>query len=211
MNRLINAPLADYLEALRIQRWDDHRYYHHSRINQSLHLISAASFVVAYGFLWVDPAMAALIAWGVSMTSRQSGHFFFEPRGFDHVNQATHEHKEDIKVGYNLRRKIVLMALWALAPVILYFSPEFLGLLDPQTAQQGFIRSLGIVWLYIGIGGLVFRTVHLFFIRDVATGLVWASKIITDPFHDIMLYWRSPLALLRGELIDPMDDTQSPR
>jgi hypothetical protein len=211
MNRLINAPLADYLEALRVQRWDDHRYYHHSRINQSLHLISAASFVVAYGFLWVDPAMAALIAWGVSMTSRQSGHFFFEPRGFDHVNQATHEHKEDIKVGYNLRRKIVLMALWALAPVILYFSPEFLGLLDPQTAQQGFIRSLGIVWLYIGIGGLVFRTVHLFFIRDLATGLVWASKIITDPFHDIMLYWRSPLALLRGELIDPMDHTQSPR
>jgi hypothetical protein len=211
MNRLINAPLADYLEALRIQRWDDHRYYHHSRINQSLHLISAASFVVAYGFLWVDPAMAALIAWGVSMTSRQSGHFFFEPRGFDHVNQATHEHKEDIKVGYNLRRKIVLMALWALAPVILYFSPEFLGLLDPQTAQQGFIRSLGIVWLYIGIGGLVFRTVHLFFIRDVATGLVWASKIITDPFHDIMLYWRSPLALLRGELIDPMEHTQSTR
>ena len=139
------------------------------------------------------------------------GHFFFEPKGYDEVNQATHEHKEDIKVGYNLRRKIVLMALWALAPVILYFSPEFLGLLDPQTAQQGFIRSLGIVWLYIGIGGLVFRTVHLFFIRDVATGLVWASKIITDPFHDIMLYWRSPLALLRGELIDPMDDTQSPR
>ncbi|MEY4325912.1 MAG: hypothetical protein RIS24_2083 [Verrucomicrobiota bacterium] len=211
MNRLINAPLADYLEALRVQRWDDHRYYHHSRINQSLHLISAASFVVAYGFLWVDPAMAALIAWGVSMTSRQSGHFFFEPRGFDHVNQATHEHKEDIKVGYNLRRKIVLMALWALAPGILYFSPNFLGLLDSQTAQQGFIRSLGIVWLYIGIGGLVFRTVHLFFIRDVATGLVWASKIITDPFHDIMLYWRSPLALLRGELIDPMEHTQSTR
>lgn len=211
MNRLINAPLADYLEALRVQRWDDHRYYHHSRINQSLHLISAASFVVAYVFLWVDPAMAALIAWGVSMTSRQSGHFFFEPRGFDHVNQATHEHKEDIKVGYNLRRKIVLMALWALAPGILYFSPDFLGLLDPQTAQQSFIRSLGIVWLYIGIGGLVFRTVHLFFIRDVATGLVWASKIVTDPFHDIMLYWRSPLALLRGELIDPMEHTQSTR
>lgn len=46
---------------------------------------------------------------------------------------------------------------------------------------------------------------HLFFLRDVTTGLVWAVKIITDPFHDILLYWRSPLALLRGELIDPMD------
>ena len=45
----------------------------------------------------------------------------------------------------------------------------------------------------------------LFFLRDVTTGLVWALKITTDPFHDILLYWRSPLALLRGELIDPMD------
>ena len=42
------------------------------------------------------------------MTTRQSGRFFFEPRGYDHVNQATHEHKEEIKVGYNLRRKVVL-------------------------------------------------------------------------------------------------------
>jgi hypothetical protein len=32
---------------------------------------------------------------------------------------------------------------------------------------------------------------------------------MTDPFHDILLYWRSPLALLRGELIDPMDHAQS--
>src|SRR6476660_6781460 len=37
-----------FLEALRVQRWDDHRNYHHSRINQSLHLLSAMSFVRAY-------------------------------------------------------------------------------------------------------------------------------------------------------------------
>jgi hypothetical protein len=54
------------------------------------------------------------------------------------------------------------------------------------------------------VGGLLFRTVHLFFIYDVQTGLVWATKIITDPFHDAWIYWRAPLALLRGELIDPM-------
>jgi hypothetical protein len=139
------------------------------------------------------------------MTSRQSGHFFFEPKGYDHVNRATHEHKEDIKVGYNLRRKVVLMALWAAAPAVLWFSPDFLGLLDRETVDSGFVRSLGMVWFVIGAGGLVFRTVHLFFLRDVTTGLVWAMKILTDPFHDILLYWRSPLALMRGELIDPMD------
>jgi hypothetical protein len=32
---------------------------------------------------------------------------------------------------------------------------------------------------------------------------VWATKILTDPFHDIKLYHKAPLALLRGELIDP--------
>ena len=55
----------------------------------------------------------------------------------------------------------------------------------------------------IGIGGLLFRTIHLFFIRDVQTGLVWITKIITDPFHDVMLYWKAPLYLMKGELIDP--------
>jgi hypothetical protein len=49
----------------------------------------------------------------------------------------------------------------------------------------------------------VFRTVHLFFIRDVQTGLVWMTKILTDPFHDLKLYHKAPLALMRGELIDP--------
>jgi hypothetical protein len=40
------------------------------------------------------------------------------------------------------------------------------------------------------------------------TGLVWATKIITDPFHDIWLYHKAPLHLLRGELIDPMTHAQ---
>ncbi len=51
--------------------------------------------------------------------------------------------------------------------------------------------------------GLLFRTVHLFFLQGVQTGLVWLTKILTDPFHDIKLYHAAPLYLLRGELIDP--------
>ena len=115
--------MNDFFRTLEVQRWDDHRYYHHSRINQSLHLLSAVSFVCAYALLFVDPAAAALLAWLVSMTSRQAGHFFFEPKTYDHVNQATHEHKEEIKVGYNLRRKIVLMAVWAAVVVVAVVVP----------------------------------------------------------------------------------------
>ena len=196
--------MTEFLQALRQQRWDDHRYYHHSRINQSLHLVSALSFLAAYVILFLDPATAALLAWGVSMTTRQAGHFFFEPKGYDHVNQATHEHKEAIKVGYNLRRKVVLMAAWALAPVVLWLSPSMFGLIEPAVGFAGYLHDVGIAWLALGVGGLIFRTVHLFFLYDVKTGLVWATKILTDPFHDVMLYWRAPLYLLRGELIAPM-------
>lgn len=195
--------LSDFFQSLQTQRWDDHRYYHHSRINQSLHLLSAMSFVLAYAMLWVDPVVAALIAWLVSMTSRQAGHFFFEPKGYDHVNQATHEHKEEIKVGYNLRRKVVLMSLWALAPMLVWIDPSVLGLFEPHHDHWTYVRHVGTLWLALGIGGLLFRTVHLFFIADLQTGLVWMTKILTDPFHDIKLYHKAPLFLLRGELIDP--------
>lgn len=196
--------MQTFSEALRQQRWDDHRYYHHSRINQTLHLVSAISFVVAYCVVFFDPPVAALIGWLVSMTSRQSGHFFFEPLGYDHVNQATQAHKEEIKVGYNLRRKLVLLAVWAAAPVAVALQPGLWGMLTAHTDFMGYARNVGWIWLWLGVAGLVFRTLHLFILSGVQTGLVWATKILTDPFHDIWLYHRAPLHLLRGELIDPM-------
>ena len=192
-----------FLAALRTQRWDDHRYYHHSRINQSLHFVSAISFLFSYVMIFKDPAISALAGWLVSMTTRQCGHFFFEPRDYDTVNHASHEHKEEIKVGYNLRRKVVLLAIWAASPLSLYFSPTLFGLFTPATTKTEFVRQVAVIWLALGIGGVLFRTVQLFFLQDVQTGLVWATKILTDPFHDIKLYHKAPLALLRGELIDP--------
>ncbi len=196
------AMTAGFLEDLRTQRWDDHRFYHHSRINQSLHLLSAVSFLTAYVTAAVSPAVAAEIAWLVSMTSRQAGHFFFEPKGYDHVNGATHDHKEEIKVGYNLFRKVVLMSVWAASPLLFIASPTLFDLLPPAHGFGEVARRVGLLWFAVGVGGLLFRVVQLFVLRDVRTGLVWATKIVTDPFHDVKLYWRAPLALLRGELID---------
>ena len=59
--------MKEFLHALKVQRWDDHRYYHQSRINQTLHFISAISFLTAYALLFKNPALAALIGWLVSM------------------------------------------------------------------------------------------------------------------------------------------------
>jgi hypothetical protein len=200
--------MTSFREALSTQRWDDHRYYHHSRINQSLHLVSAISFLCAYLLLFTDPAAAALVGWLIAMVSRQAGHFFFEPKDYDHVNQATHEHKEAIKVGYNLKRKVVLLAIWAAAPLALYFDPTVFGIFEPHHNAEGFIDHMAKLWLSIGLGGLLFRTVHLFFLKDVQTGLVWLTKIVTDPFHDIKLYHRAPWYLLQGQSIDPMHGKQ---
>lgn len=200
----MNALLSELAE----QRWDDHRFYHHCRINQSLHLLSALCFIVAYGLLLVDPASAALLAWGVSMTTRQAGHFFFEPRGYDHVNDVSDAYKEAVKVGYNIRRKAVLMALWAAAPVALLAAPGLGGLIEPAVTWAETLHDIGIAWLVIGVGGVIVRVLQLWAQRSLRTGLVWALKIITDPFHDAMLYRRAPLMLLRGERIDPMYDVR---
>ncbi len=200
-----------FLQLLQTQRWDDHRYYHQSRVNQTLHLISAISFLVAYVMLFIDPPVAALIGWLISMVTRQSGHFFFEPLGFDKVNNATNEYKEQIKVGFNLRRKVILLSIWAAAPVLVYLSPALFGLLPAWTDFSGFARQVGWVWLVLGVAGLLFRTVHLFFLQGVLPGLAWMTKILTDPFHDIAIYYKSPLYLLQGQWLDPMDHVHAPQ
>ena len=194
----------NFLETLREQRWDDHRYYHQSRINQTLHFLSALGFLAAYSLVFSDPATAAIIGWVWSMGTRQSGHFFFEPQGYDAVNHATNEYKEAIKVGYNLNRKLVLIAIWLASPLLLLVDPSLFGLFEPAATTKATIDHIGIIWLAIGVGGLLFRTVHLFFIRDVQTGLVWMTKILTDPFHDLKMYYKAPFYLMRGQLIDPM-------
>jgi len=193
-----------FRQALATQRWDDHRFYHHSRINQSLHLLSALAFLTAYAMLFVNTLYAVMLAWLVAMPSRQAGHFFFEPKGFDDPNQVSHEYKEQVKVGYNLRRKVILMSVWALSPLALLLDPTLFGLLHPHTGVYSFAYNVSVMWLGVGIGALLVRTVHLFFLYDLQTGLVWCAKILTDPFHDVLLYRRSPLHLLRGELFDPI-------
>ena len=193
-----------FFEELKEQRWDDHRFYHHSRINQSLHLISAISFCVTYVMLFTHPVAAALFGWTFAMCIRQVGHFFFEPTGYDEENQATHEYKEKVKVGFNLRRKVILHSIWAAVPLALYFAPTAFGIFaQPWTNLSTYLQHLARLWIVLGVGALLFRTVHLFFLRIVKTGLVWFTKILTDPFHDIYLYHRAPLYLMRGEMVEP--------
>jgi hypothetical protein len=98
---------------------------------------------------------------------------------------------------------VVLLTIWALSPLVLFIDPTLFGLFTPHAGVYEFVRHTAIIWLALGGAGLLFRTVQLCIFRGVQAGLVWMTKILTDPFHDIMLYYRAPLHLLRGELIDP--------
>ena len=62
--------VSEFFRNLQAQRWDDHRYYHQSRINQALHFVSALSFLAAYAMLFIDPAWAAWIGWGVRSSTQ---------------------------------------------------------------------------------------------------------------------------------------------
>ncbi len=198
------AAAMTFLEELREQRWDDHRYYHQSRVNQALHLLSACTFLVVYGLVAFHPMLAAVLGWVVAMWVRQLGHFFFEPRGFDKVNGATFEHKEAVKVGFNLERKVALLVVWVTIPGVLWLDSSLLGLLPPASGAD-WLDRLGWAWIGLAGAGLLARTSWLVVHRGAQTGLVWFTKIVTDPFNDIRWYWKSPYYLAKGQLLDPMD------
>jgi hypothetical protein len=195
-----------FLEELHQQRWDDHRYYHHNRVNQLLHLLSASCFVASYYLIFVDPIAAVMVGWLLAMVLRQVGHFFFEPRHFDEVNGVSHEYKESVKVGYNLRRKVILLSIWIMVPILLFFIPDLFGLLGDNQVDKGLLYNTAILWLFTGVGAVLVRTIHLFHLMGIQSGLVWATKIITDPFHDIKIYHRAPFYILKGDMYDDMTE-----
>jgi hypothetical protein len=91
-----------------------------------------------------------------------------------------------------------------LLPAVLWASPSLGGLIAPASGFNGFVHDVGMAWLALGVAGLVLRVLQLWRRDGLLAGLAWATKIITDPFHDIALYHKAPLHLLRGERLDPM-------
>jgi len=100
---------------------------------------------------------------------------------------------------------VVLIVIWAASPLLLVWQPSLFGLLEAHTSAFEFARNVGWMWLWVGVGGLLFRVAQLWRQQSLMTGVVWATKILTDPFHDLVLYYKAPFYLLRGQLIDPMD------
>lgn len=199
--------LNGFIKELRRQRWDDHRYYHQSRINQTLHLISAISFLCAYVIVFKNPMAAVLIAWCIGMATRQTGHYVFEPTRFDTINNASNDHKETFKVGFNQKRKTILIACVVLAPLVLFYDPTLFGLIDAHTTTRELADHVAMIWLVLAFAAILVRMAQLTLTRSFTTAVVWVVKIATDPFHNVHIYWKSPYYLfVKGQLYDPLDE-----
>ena len=159
--------------------------------------------------LFTDPVPAALIGWLVAMTSRQVGHFFFEPKGYDDVNQATHEYKEDdqgrLQPAPQGRAACDLGAVAAAAVsrsrrCSALFEPHTtIDRVRPSTSARSGSRSASAACCSAPCTCSSSGTCR--------PGLVWVTKILTDPFHDIKLYYRAPL-LPAARRADRSDDAR---
>jgi hypothetical protein len=191
------------MDEIKAQRWDDHRFYHQSYINQALHLFSAICFIGSYVLLPINLVAAGYLGGLVALWSRQIGHFFFEKTDYDTINDISFEGKEAIKVGFNLQRKVFLFAAWITGPVALAI-PVVAEKVSLLTGTVNYIDNVSYVWIATGVTGFFARTIYLIIFRSPQTGLAWFSKILSDPFHDIYMYHKAPLHLLRGERFDPI-------
>ena len=108
----------------------------------------------------------------------------FEPHEYDKINNVTDEYKESIKVGFNLKRKVVLISLWLGSTAFAYYDPTLLGTIKAYTNFSGFLDNLAIVWAIVAIGG----------------------KILTEPVYNLPVYYKAPFLALKGDMIDPMTE-----
>ena len=106
--------MSGFFEELKTQRWDDHPFYHHSRINQALHLVSAISFTVAYVLVFTHRSRPC--CWrGCRRRAARSATSFSNRKSYDTINQATHDHKEDISSATTAAQGRA-MSVWAVSP-----------------------------------------------------------------------------------------------
>jgi len=194
--------IKNFLQELRTQRWVTIVTIITAASTRACTSSARRVFLVAYVMVFIDPVVSRCFGWLVSMTSRQAGHFFFEPRGYDHVNHASHEHQGRDQVGYNLAAQGRADDIWALSPVVPFSirpcSPfQALGLLADFARQVAKVLARG----RDRRSPVPHRPSVLHPRRR--DRLVWMTKIITDPFNDLRLYHKAPLYLAEGELIDP--------
>jgi len=107
------------------------------------------------------------------------GSLLLRAKGYDTVNQVTHEHKEAIKVGYNLRRKVILH--WCGYCAVRAVAQSSCSASSSRKPARGLHAHVGEIWLVVGIGALLLRTIQLFFVRTFRPA--WCGSPRSSPIR----------------------------
>ena len=97
-----------------------------------------------------------------------------------------------------------LLAIWLLSPLLLLVDPTLFGMLTPPQDFGSFMSNVALIWLAVAVGGIVFRAVQLFL-----SGVGCEDHHGPLPQHPHLL--QSAYYLLRGQLFDPMQETEHER
>ena len=149
-----------------MQRWDDHRYYHHSRINQSLHLVSALELRVRLRLLFVDPAWPRCSA-GCVVDDHAPGRPLLLRAAratTTSTRRPTSTRKRSRSATTCAARSCCSSAVGAGAAGAAGSTATLLRPVRRRRSARRLVHDVGMVWLALGVGGLLFRTVQLFVI-----------------------------------------------
>ncbi|MFZ4715616.1 MAG: hypothetical protein ACOYL6_17975 [Bacteriovoracaceae bacterium] len=188
------------VEEIKFQLKQDHDYYHHSLLNQSLHFLSGILNLVAICLIVMGSLDKGVALFMFSWLMRQLGHFFLESKDFDYKLNKTFQQKEDEKVGANLERKRMMIAGLILATLGFVFNPDLLIKLANSLGHstQDAFAALMFFCLIVFVAMWVLRTLWLIVFHSPLRGISWFLKIMYDPINDIYLYGKSPLKLMQS-------------
>ncbi len=178
----VPKPVAGFYQEIMRRKHDDHVASHSNVVNQFFHLLSSSVFIYCYGLIFVDLTQA--MAFGLAaLCVRQFGHAILEPPCHD---------KEQLLLGLTTRTKTLVVAGYLLIPVLHlmkagFFSVETLTSMTSTIAQQWFLLTVAVVLGHV---------LYLMWTHNVQNSLIWFVKLATDPFTDIVAYYKSPYRLV---------------
>ena len=175
------------------RKHDDHVASHSNAVNQFFHILSSSVFIYCYVLTFSDLTTAMGLGLA-ALFVRQFGHAVLEPPCHD---------KEEILLGFNTRKKSVIVGAYLLIPVVHLLqagslSWAALALRLDLVAQQWFGLTVLVVGWHVG---------YLMWKHNVWLAMIWFVKLATDPFTDLVAY--SPRYLNAARALMPSRTNKS--
>ena len=170
----IPLPIQNFYAEIMRRKKDDHHASHSDAVNQLLHIVSSSAFLVCYWLVFWD-LTAAMWAGLAALFLRQFGHAVLEPPCHD---------KEAVLLGYNTRKKTVILGAYLLIPAV-YLAAAGSWRTDALWAMAEPAAQALFLWTGLVVAG---RVVYLIGTKGFRLGMVWFVKLITDPITDILAY-----------------------